>query len=175
MQKFEHLCVKVKGESMLRLIRKEEAPEEENKRFKSSAQCPILAAFLDGLTFEKAPGSFLLKSQEEAELLNRSFAGIAFSHEDLDAVEAFFRTRDPYVPDAVTQLQHWDALEKFVEQELARVGASAWLQVPLHQLEERVDHAKRTKGAACNLLVLRAFFVALMTIRATGDNVAATG
>lgn len=125
---------------------------------------PRVIALLDRFTIGKAR-DYMLR-HDDATLLTWGLRGQVFSDADLQAVEVWLRGNNPLDPQPWDVYESMHRLDAFVAEQLAKVSDPKWLQDPLNVFTAQINSAVRVQLADCNPRLLKAVFVAFLTIRA---------
>ena len=152
---------------MLRVVRDLPGPSSPDPPDPSKPKDdPRVVALLDRFTMESDVPKPYMFLPDDAVLLTWGLRGHRFSDADLTAIEAWLRENNPLDRKSWSVRESMRRLDAFVEEQLAKVSDPSWLRDPLTTFGARVKSAQRVQGADCNPRLLRAVFVAFMTIRA---------
>lgn len=153
---------------MLRVVRDQSEPSSGgSSKQDKPLDDPRVVALLERFTLNsRVFGRKYIFCPDDATLLTWGLRGRTFSDADLEAVEAWLRENDP-TSDRFQGVADWLCrLDAFVVEQLARVVNPAWLQDPLNAFAAQIRAAEREHHVWCNPRILKAVFVAFLTIRA---------
>lgn len=150
---------------MLRVVR--DPPVQRSPAQKEPMDDPRVVALLTRLTINsKEMGKDYMFCPDDATLITWGLRGYTFSDADLEAVDAWLRENNPIGHPRRTVSESLCWLDAFVAEQLAGVANPAWLQDPLNVFTAQTRAIMREHCVSCNLRILRAVFVAFLTIRA---------
>lgn len=153
---------------MLRVVRDPpEVHQQERHSSEKPQDDPRVIALLDRFTIDsEVPGKKYMFLPDDATVLTWGLRGQTFSDADLQEVEDWLAKNNPLDNKPGGTKESMRRLDTFVYEQLERVSNPSWLQDPLHRFSAQVRTAQRTLGADCNPRLLKAVFVAFLTIRA---------
>ncbi len=128
---------------------------------------PLLADFFRRRVIDATPGRRGIFHTDDIVVLKLAMKGRMFSREDIVELDAWVREYDPYQGGVLSTRERLARLDEFVEDQLRKVGSPTWLSDPLKSFERMVEDKKKRGLTEVRPRLLRAVFVALLTVRAT--------
>jgi hypothetical protein len=127
---------------------------------------PLLVAFLDKHTIRSAVSRAGIFRPDDANVLKGALCGVKFSQAQIQCVERWILKHDPYQGGGVSVRDRLLAFDKFVDSEITKCGIAAWLVGAVREFEECVRILQRQFSADIVLPLVRAVFVAFLTVKA---------